>query len=201
VVGDNITLILPRYLDTAAIMNRELEEDPEKGRIKWDSTTNRRNNGGRPRSGLPHKHLHSTEHERLREEASSWAQLSPLMAATFGPLSILLGIPSLTQEWRGTVLVPPLLPNGWSNFEALPDPPLNIALSGVTLLCEVMGNFFLILRFSDFHVRVTTWLSYGFWILKIVFAIANYVQFGIAHPQTSNIIYLEGYWVLNLCSY
>lgn len=180
-------------------MNGDFEEsnaDPEKGqRIRWDPSTNSGNPGGRRRMSLPHKYLHPKEHERVREEASSWAQLSPLMAATFGPLAVLLGIPSLTQRWHGTVLDPPLLSNGWSNFEALPDPPLNIVLAGVTLLCEVMGNLFLILRFSDFHVRITTWLSYGFWILKIMLAIANYIQFGIAHPQTHDIIYLEGYWV------
>ena len=179
---------------------------PEGLAIKWTRSTKDssseprefgRNGAGRSTStmDLPDKHLHSDEHERAREEASSWAQLSPLMAATLGPLAVLLSIPSLTQRWHGTVLDPPLLPNGWSNFEALPDPPLNLALAGVTLFCEVMGNVLLVLRFSDFHARVTTWLSYGFWILKIILGIANYIQFGIAHPQKDDIIYLEGYWV------
>jgi hypothetical protein len=148
----------------------------------------------------PDKHLRSDERERAREEASSWAQLSPLMAATLGPLAVLLGIPCLTQRWHGTVLDPPLLPNGWSNFEVLPDPPLNLVLAGITLFCEVMGNVFLVLRFSDFHAKVTTWMSYGFWILKIILGIANYIQFGIAHPQTEDIIYLEGYWVFSRAS-
>jgi hypothetical protein len=144
---------------------------------------------------LPHKHVHSSEHERIREDASSWAQLSPLIAATLGPLSILLGIPCLTQRWHGVVLDPQLLPNGWLNYQPLADPPLTIVLGSIMLVCEVTGNILLILRFSDFYVRATTWLSYGFWILKIVLGIANYVQFGIAHPQIDGIVYLEGYWV------
>jgi len=147
-------------------------------------------------SDLPNKHAHSSEHDRMREEASSWAQLSPLMAATLGPLAVLLGIPCLTQRWHGVVLDPPLLPNGWLNYQSLPDPPLTIALGGMTLFCEVMGNILLILRFSDFHIRATTWLSYSFWILKIILGGANYIQFGISNPQMNGIVYLEGYWVL-----
>ena len=40
-------------------------------------------------------------HERyleFRANAASWAQLSPLIAAILGPLSILLGIPALAQR-------------------------------------------------------------------------------------------------------
>ena len=186
------------------IKSDSLPENRERvgnGRIKWAEWTRDRGFVGRRNSGLPNKHLHSSEHERLREEASSWAQLSPLMAATLGPLAVLLGIPCLTQPWRGAVLDPPLLPNGWSNYEALPDPPLNLILAGITLFCEVMGNALLVLRFSDFHAQITTWLSYGFWILKIALGIANYILFGITNPQTDTIIYLEGYWVTPLYCY
>jgi len=136
--------------------------------------------------------------ELARAEAASWAQMTPLMAATLGPLSVLLGIPTLTQRWHGYVLVPPLLPNGTSNFVELPDPPLNLALAGVSLFCEVVGNALLILRFSNFHTKITTWASYAFWIAKIILGITNYVQFGIAHPETDNIIYLQGFWVRHL---
>ncbi len=38
--------------------------------------------------------------ESLKSEAASWAQLCPLMAALLGPLSVLLGIPALSQgKW------------------------------------------------------------------------------------------------------
>jgi hypothetical protein len=135
-----------------------------------------------------------------RTEAASWAQMTPLMAATLGPLSVLLGIPTLTQRWHGQVLDPPLLPDGVSNFVALPDPALNLVLAGASLLCEVMGNALLVLRFSNFHTKITTWVSYGFWIAKLVLGIANYIQFGLAHPEIGDIIYLEGFWVIStLC--
>src|SRR5579871_1757613 len=78
--------------------------------------------------------------ELARAEAASWAQMTPLIAATLGPLSVMLGIPTLTQRWRGQVLDPPLLPNGTSNFQTLPDPTLNLVLAGVSLFCEVAGN-------------------------------------------------------------
>jgi hypothetical protein len=133
--------------------------------------------------------------EAAREEAASWAQMTPLLAATFGPLSVLLGIPTLTQRWHGLVLDPPVLPNGASNFVELPDPPFNLILAGVSLFCEVMGNGFLVLRFSNFHTKITTWVSYAFWMAKIILGIWNYVQFGIKHPETSNLIYLQGFWV------
>ena len=121
--------------------------------------------------------------------------MTPLLAATFGPLAVLLGIPTLTQRWHGVVLDPPLLPNGASNVVELPDPRLNLVLAGICLFCEVMGNAFLILRFSNFHTKITTWVSYAFWMAKIVLGIWNYVQFGITHPETGNIVYLQGFWV------
>ena len=147
---------------------------------------------------LPHKHLHIGAHQHARAEAASWAQMCPLMAATLGPLAVLLGIPSLTQRWHGLLLDPPVLANGLSNYETLPDPTFNLALAGVSLFCEVMGNFLLVLRFSNFHTKVTTWLSYCFWIAKIVLGVINYIQFGITHPQTDEIIYLQGFWVVCL---
>jgi hypothetical protein len=136
--------------------------------------------------------------ELARAEAASWAQMSPLMAATLGPLSVMLGIPTLTQRWRGRVLDPPLLANGMSNYEALPDPALNLVLAGVSLFCEIAGNGLLILRFSNFHTKVTTWVSYAFWIAKIVLGLSNYIQFGLTYPEGDDIIYLEGFWVVCL---
>jgi len=133
--------------------------------------------------------------ELARAEAASWAQMSPLMAATLGPLSVMLGIPTLTQPWRGQLLNPSVLPDGSSNFTALPDPALNLALAGVTLFCEAAGNGLLILRFSNFHTKITTWVSYAFWWLKIILGLANYIQFGINYPETDDIIYLQGFWV------
>ena len=134
--------------------------------------------------------------ELARAEAASWAQMSPLMAATLGPLSVMLGIPTLTQRWRGQLLDPSVLDSGVSNFVALPDPTLNLVLAGVSLFCEIAGNGLLILRFSNFHTKITTWVSYAFWIAKIVLGLTNYIQFGINYPQTDDIIYLEGFWVL-----
>src|SRR5271170_7276572 len=151
--------------------------------------------GAARRSSVTEQNITSEAAELARAEAASWAQMTPLMAATLGPLSVLLGIPTLTQRWHGYVLIPPLLPNGTSNFVELPDPPLNLALAGVSVLCEVIGNALLILRFSNFHTKITTWASYAFWIAKVILGVANYVQFGIAHPETDNIIYLEGFWV------
>lgn len=133
--------------------------------------------------------------EAARAEAASWAQMTPLLAATLGPLSILLGIPTLTQRWHGVLLDPPLLPNGVSNFVELPDPTLNVILAGVSLFCEVMGNALLVLRFSNFHTQITTWVSYAFWMAKIIIGIFNYVEFGIKYRETGNIIYLQGFWV------
>jgi|SRR5579859_4535419 len=152
--------------------------------------------GAGRRQSIHGPHIASEASELARAEAASWAQMSPLMAATLGPLSVLMGIPTLTQRWRGRLLDPPLLPNGVSNFEALPDPGLNLALAGVSLFCEVAGNGLLILRFSNFHTKVTTWVSYLFWIAKIVLGMSNYIQFGITYPQTDDIIYLQGFWVI-----
>lgn len=138
------------------------------------------------------------ERELRRTEAASWAQMTPLMAAIFGPLSILLGIPSLTQRWHGQLLDPPVLPNGASNFLSLPDPTLELVLSAISLFVEILANTLLVLRFSNFHTKGTTWISYWFWIAKIFLDIANYIQFTVTYPETEDIIYLEGFWVYPL---
>lgn len=164
----------------------------------------RENVGPQGRGGLARRFsdsgpsMTSEAAELARAEAASWAQMTPLMAATLGPLSVMLGIPTLTQRWRGQLLSPPVLPTGGSNFVALPDPALNLVLAGVTLFCEVAGNGLLILRFANFHTKITTWVSYAFWWMKIIIGLANYIQFGINYPQTENIIYLQGFWVAPL---
>jgi hypothetical protein len=142
---------------------------------------------------LPHRS--SIAHELARAEAASWAQMTPLIAATLGPLAVLLGIANLAQRWHGLVQDPPVLPGGYENFIELPDPRVNIILGAITLVCEVLGNLFLMLRFSNFHSRFMTWASYIFWIAKVIFALANCIQFGITHPETGAVIYLQGYWV------
>lgn len=140
---------------------------------------------------LPHR---STDaHAVARAEAASWAQMTPLIAATLGPLAVLLGIPSLTQRLHGQIVVDPS--DGSSSVVELPYPTLNLALSAVVMFCEVLGNLFLIMRFSNFHTKLMTWMSYIFWMAKSVIGIANYIQFGVAHPETEDIVYLQGFWV------
>ena len=51
------------------------------------------------------------------------------------------------------------------------------------------------MRFSNFHTKLMTWMSYAFWLAKSVIGIANYIQFGLAHPETEDIVYLQGFWV------
>ena len=108
---------------------------------------------------------------------------------------MLLGIPSLTQRWRGQILDPPYLPNGAGNYLEFPDPKINIILAAVSVFCEFAGNLCLVLRFSNYHSKAMTWLSYGLWIAKIGIGIGNYVSFGVANPQTEDIVYLQGFWV------
>lgn len=200
------------FQPTSPRLNWQNTFSPNEGKLKFGpvSSIQRINslpNGGsqinRPfgrggagrRSSNAGSHISSEAVELARAEAASWAQMTPLIAATLGPLSVLLGIPTLTQRWHGRVLDPPTKTNGVSNFEELPDPTVNLVLAGISLFCEVMGNGLLILRFSNFHTKVTTWVSYAFWWAKILLGVINYIQFGIAHPETDDIIYLQGFWV------
>lgn len=178
-----------------SVANGNRKEDTKERHVRYFGRGGAGGGSAARRQSVTGEQFNSEMAELARAEAASWAQMMPLLAATFGPLSVLLGIPTLTQRWHGVVLNPPLLPGGRENFIALPDPTLNLILAGFTLFCEVMGNFLLILRFSNFHTRVTTWVSYIFWILKIIFGLANYIEFGIVHPQTDTIIYLQGFWV------
>jgi hypothetical protein len=140
---------------------------------------------------LPHRS--SDAHAIARAEAASWAQMTPLIAATLGPMAALLGIPSLTQKLHGQIITDPS--DGSTTIVELVYPSLNLALSAVVMFFEVLGNLFLVLRFSNFHSKLMTWLSYIFWVAKSIVGIANYIQFGIAHPETEDIVYLQGFWV------
>ncbi len=93
------------------------------------------------------------------------------------------------------LLDPPENIDGTPNFQTLSDPTLNIILAGLCLFFEISGNICLILRFSNYHTKLTTWISFICWIIKLCIGIANYTEFGVLDPETSNIIYLEGFWV------
>ncbi|BFZ56060.1 Potassium channel [Savitreella phatthalungensis] len=123
----------------------------------------------------------------FKRRIDTWSYLSPLIACILGPLAILMGIPALTQRWRGVVVDGVVL-------STLPDPTLNIALAAVTLAFEVFANCVLMLRFYNFHIQVTTRLSLLFWVAKVILALGNYIQFVIKYPQR-NFIYLEGFWI------
>jgi hypothetical protein len=135
----------------------------------------------------------SDAHAFARAEAASWAQMTPLIAATLGPLAVLLGIPSLTQKLHAQIIYDPS--DGTITLLELPYPYINLVLSIVVTVLETLGNLFLILRFSNYHSKLMTWLSYGFWCAKSVVGIANYIQFGLAHSETVDIVYLQGFWV------
>lgn len=114
------------------------------------------------------------------------------MACILGPLSILLGIPALSQRWRGYV-------EDHIVIETIPDPGLNIILASISLACEVSANFILMLRFSSIAVPLTTSLSLALWIAKVAVCLGNYVHFVIVHPQPHDLpmnwVYLEGFWI------
>jgi hypothetical protein len=139
---------------------------------------------------LPHRS--SDAHAFARAEAASWAQMTPLIAATLGPLAVLLGIPSLTQKLHALIVYNS---DGSVTLIEQPYPHINLMLSIAVTILETFGNLFLILRFSNYHSKLMTWLSYGFWCAKSVIGIANYIQFGLAHPETVDIVYLQGFWV------
>src|SRR5271156_3110031 len=84
---------------------------------------------------LPHR-SHAA-HALARAEAASWAQMTPLIAATLGPLAVLLGIPSLTQSLDGQIVVDPS--DGSVAVVDLPYPGINLALSIVTTVLEALG--------------------------------------------------------------
>jgi hypothetical protein len=140
---------------------------------------------------LPHRS--SDAHAIARAEAASWAQMTPLIAATLGPMAALLGVPSLTQKLHGQIINDPF--DGSTTIVELAYPTINLVLSAVVMFFEVLGNLFLVLRFSNFHSKLMTWLSYICWVAKSIVGVANYIQFGIAHPETEDIVYLQGFWV------
>lgn len=133
-----------------------------------------------------------TRRQNMYLTLQSWASIAPLMACILGPLSILLGIPALSQRWRGYVDVNVVT-------ETLPDPGLNIILASMSLACEVFANFILMLRFSSIAVPLTTSLSLALWVAKVAICLGNYVQFIVVHPQPHDLdrnwIYLEGFWI------
>ena len=84
-------------------------------------------------------HRSSEAHAVARAEAASWAQMTPLIAATFGPLAVLLGIPSLTQRLHAQMIVNPS--DGSSTLIELPYPTINLAFC----CCDVFVKFWGIL--------------------------------------------------------
>ena len=143
---------------------------------------------------------------RSRKEIIPSPQFAPLVAAVIAPLSTLLDIPALTENWF------------FRNDTPLRDPVANLTLSAVGLLFNVLANLLLILRFSvnDTWWRIATNLSLVCWVLKVrtsfysgfIFsivtmsvllykfglALGNIVAYASISGSTPNVSYGEGFW-------
>ena len=137
----------------------------------------------------------------------SWVHYTALVSAFLGPFAVLLSVPSLTQsckgfdiwltrsDWRGNYLEPKYLANGVQNFTPLPNEPLTVALASVAFVLAVVANFVLLLEFSNFHAKVTSYVSFACFLSTVSIALANIISFGLTYPQGGGVLYLEGFWV------
>lgn len=83
-------------------------------------------------------------------------RLTPILSGIVIPFSILLEIPGLTEDWY--------IRTGEANktVETRPNTPILEAGLGISLACAVVANIFLVMRFLEYKVLITTILCITF---------------------------------------
>ncbi|KAL8291716.1 hypothetical protein RQP46_001974 [Phenoliferia psychrophenolica] len=171
----------------------------EKGRIPLDQDADTLE-GGAPAAATEHHHgkmgilkrsaASSTQQTRsspftdLGSRITDIAKFAPLVAAVLAPLSTLLDIPALSQNW--------FLLEG----KEAPDPGVSLALSAVSLAMNVLANSLLVARFTvrESRWRAVTVASVVCWIIKLVFALVNLAVYGALSRNAPGYSYDEGFW-------
>lgn len=118
------------------------------------------------------------------------AATAPLVAAFISPLSFILDIPALSQNW----------------FIDVPTPPASLGLSVVGLAFDAVGNGLLLSRFAttefaNRHWRILTNLSALSWFLKNILAIVNIALYTRGSYNGQPTVKTEGWWaaLLSIC--
>ncbi|KAF7971393.1 hypothetical protein HWV62_21228 [Athelia sp. TMB] len=119
-----------------------------------------------------------------RKTIREWAKIAPLLAALIAPITSLLDIPALTQNWYTKNNVPQ------KDFTA------SLVLSAVGLAFNLTANALLVARFSaeGKYWHLATQMSLGCWIVKTILAVSNLVVFGIFSRNGDGFHYEEGFW-------
>ncbi|CAK9784042.1 unnamed protein product [Cutaneotrichosporon oleaginosum] len=104
----------------------------------------------------------------------NFARFAPLVSAILAPVSTLFDIPALTP---------------------VKDPKACLALSGIGLAFNVVGNVLLVLRFSSPHRRSKA-VSYSLycWVAKTIIAIVNIAYFGAWRNKNPDYTFDQAFW-------
>ncbi|KAJ5690095.1 hypothetical protein N7462_004487 [Penicillium macrosclerotiorum] len=133
------------------------------------------------------------------DEPQSWWIAStaiPLVAAAAGPLANVMSIVALVMPWRSKIISRVEGPAGNWVQEGYPDPHWAIALNAVSLLCGVVGNFFLLLNFTQtvryiiaLPVTIILWFLATGMLCGLTASLSIY-----SPPIPPNDVYSQAYW-------
>ncbi|KZP04697.1 hypothetical protein FIBSPDRAFT_386019 [Athelia psychrophila] len=128
---------------------------------------------------------------KQRKSYREWAKIAPLLAALIAPVTSLLDIPALTQNWYSQYGSP------------VKDFTASIVLSAIGLVFNLFANGLLVVRFSadGKYWELATKVSLGCWIAKTILAVTNLAIFGIFSRNAAGFHYEEGFWcaVVSVC--
>ncbi|CAL1708783.1 unnamed protein product [Somion occarium] len=119
-------------------------------------------------------------------------RLTPILSGIVIPFSILLEIPGLTERWY-------IRTEGNETVETKSNSAiLDVALA-ISLVCAVVANVCLIMRFLEKKVKISTLLTIIFLTLHDVINIHVVVIFGVEHRFDDGFTYGESFWI-TICS-
>ncbi|KIY45073.1 voltage-gated potassium channel, partial [Fistulina hepatica ATCC 64428] len=119
-------------------------------------------------------------------------RLIPIISGIVIPFSILLEIPGLTEKWYIRTVDNVIV-------ETKPNPPILVFGITVSLICALIANISLILRFMEWHIKMSTINCIVFLSIHDVINMLCLVLFGVAHRANDGFTYGQPYWMI-VCS-
>ena len=136
-------------------------------------------------------------------------RILPIIAGILIPLSVLLSIPSLTSRWHVQM-------DGNVELDARPSPLHHIVAMSLGMVCGVLANICLVLRFAERSIQKMTllcivllsmngsclpWDFHFHWRTRIIefINITALIVFAVTHRFTEGFTYGQSFW-MTVCS-